>query len=73
VEWIVFIVVLIIVGVWTKWRNTIYMRKLAVEVKEKEKKTYIAIDWAHQDNAHDLLGVAEMGTEILGEDNPEKK
>lgn len=63
--WVLFIVVLIGIGIFAKWRNTIYMRKLAADLKITGAKPKPSTP----DDAHDSLGVAEMGVEILGKDN----
>jgi hypothetical protein len=70
--WAFFIFFLIAAGIWTKWRNTLYMRKLAAEVKEKTRQEDEEQKQKQADleAGHDSMGVAAMGVETLGEDNP---
>ena len=69
--WVIFIVFILAAGIWTKWRNTIYMRALAAEVKKQDADNLAnqMVVLQHSE-ADDHLGVAEMGVETMGEDNP---
>ena len=49
IEMLILLAVLLVAGAWTKHTNTLYMRKLAAEVKEKYKakpptKAYVSCE-----------------------------
>lgn len=74
-DWILLIAFLIIGGIWSKWLNTQYMRKLTAAIKAKAEQEkvpppvyHVGVDPA-KDDTDDYLGVAEFGVEILGDDN----
>lgn len=66
-EWILFLILLLALGWWTKRQNGKHFKQLAEQVKKEHEKK------ATNDTSHDSLGVALIGSEFLGEDEPKRK